>query len=115
AAGVALGWVEVRGLLSRAGGADVVLRGRVVGAVPEAQVRGDRDREQDPEDDDDDEQLDQGEAALVTREALPQGADHAVGLLPGSVGGARLDRPPAKRAGAPNEGSEPAANRSSRA
>src|ERR671923_24245 len=82
-AGVARGVVGVVGLHARNGGADVGLRGRVVGAAPEAQVRGDRDREQDPEDDDDDEQLDQGEAALVLRDSLPQGADHAVRLLPG--------------------------------
>src|SRR5947209_10704543 len=73
---VAGGVVGVEGLHAGDGGADVGLRGRVVGPIPEAQVGGDRDCEQDPEDDDDDEQLDQGEAALVTREAFPQGADH---------------------------------------
>src|SRR5207244_4122098 len=88
-------------------------RSRVVGAVPEAEVAGDRDCEQDPEDDDDDEQLDQGEAALVVREAFPQGAGHAVGLLPGSVGGAPIDRRSTAAEGAPNEGSGPPENRSS--
>src|SRR5205085_10647600 len=83
--------------------ADVGLRGRVVGTVPEAEVRRDRDCKQDPEDDDDDEQLDQGETALVVRETLPQNAGHAVMLLPGWSGWRGWNRRPPAACGAPNE------------
>src|SRR5207248_2123859 len=54
-------------------------------AVLEAEVRGDRDREQDPEDDDDDEELDQREAALLACDTVPQVANHA-SLLTGNGG-----------------------------
>ena len=71
--------VGVVGLDRRDRGADVRLRGRVVGAVLEAQVRRDGDREQDPDDDDDDQELDEGEA-LRPSQSLPH--ESAVVLLP---------------------------------
>ena len=74
------------------GGADVGLRGRCVGAVLEAEVRGDRDCEQDPEDDDDDEKLDEREAALVVREAMPQVCRHWCCSFRAQRGGALVRR-----------------------
>src|SRR5438105_13777723 len=68
-AGVAGGMVGVVRLDAGDGGADVGLRGRCVGAVLEAEVRGDRDRKQDPEDDDDDEELDQSGRASCRQSA----------------------------------------------
>ena len=67
ASGVAgAGVVGVVGLDGRNRGANVGLGGRLVRAIPEAQVRGDRDRQQDAEDDDDNEELDERETALLT-------------------------------------------------
>src|SRR3984893_18599432 len=60
--------VGVVGLDSRDRSANVGLGGRVVRTIPEAQIRGDRDREQDAENDDDNEKLDEGETAFLTGE-----------------------------------------------
>ena len=54
---------------------DVGLRGGLVRAILEAEIRRHRDREQDAEDDDDDEELDQGEA-LLGAEAGLETIDH---------------------------------------
>src|SRR4051794_32731361 len=56
--------------------AHVRLRGRLVGAILEAEVGRDGDRHQDPEDDDDDEEFDEGEA-LVALDAPPQVVQHS--------------------------------------
>jgi len=64
--------VGVERLHAGNGSANVGLRSGLVGPGAEAQVRGDRDREQDPEDDDHDEELDQRETAIVSRQAMPQ-------------------------------------------
>src|SRR5439155_2640608 len=69
--------VGVVRLHPRHGGADVRLRGRVVRPATEAEVRRDRDCQQDPEDDDDDEEFDQRETAIVSRQALPHTVDHS--------------------------------------
>src|SRR4051812_40552097 len=69
---VTAGVVGVERLHARHSSTNVGLRGGLVGPRAEAEVRGDRDRKQDPEDDDDDEQLDQGEALLLTCKTLPQ-------------------------------------------
>src|SRR5207249_9990126 len=53
--------------------------GRVVRSIAEAQVRGDRDREQDAEDDDDNEKFDEGETRLLTGQPLPDLAGHYEG------------------------------------
>src|SRR5437867_2086930 len=68
--------VGVVGLDSRDRGANVGLGGRVVRTIAEAQVRGDRDREQDAEDDDDNEKFDEGETAFLTGQPLPDLAGH---------------------------------------
>src|SRR6059058_2803662 len=60
------------------GRADVGLGGRLVRARPEAEVRGNRDCEQDSQDDDHDQKLDQREAALLAGETLPQCINHVV-------------------------------------
>src|SRR6266487_1075327 len=70
--------VGVERLDARHGGADVGLRGRLVGPAAEAEVRGDRNCQQDPDDDDDHEELDQGETLLVSREATPKTSKHAL-------------------------------------
>src|SRR4051812_18442929 len=69
--------VSVVGLDRRDCGADVGLGSRVVRAIAEAQVRGDRDGEQDAENDDDNEELDEGETAFLTGEPLPDLAGHS--------------------------------------
>src|SRR3954471_24007179 len=69
---VTAGVVGVERLHARHSSTNVGLRGGFVGPRAEAEVRGDRDRKQDPEDDDHDEQLDQGEALLLTSKTLPQ-------------------------------------------
>src|SRR6266480_11367 len=68
--------------------ADVGLGGRLVRARPEAQVRGNRDREQDSQDDDHDEKLDQREAFVALRRRQPAGklGEHWLILLGGCVG-----------------------------
>ena len=55
--------------------ADVSLRGLLVRAILEAEVRRDCDREQDPDDDDDNEKLDEGEA-LFARHPLLKTCKH---------------------------------------
>src|SRR5438105_13710150 len=92
-AGVAGGMVGVIRLDAGDGGADVGLRGRCVGAVLEAEVRGDRDRKQDPEDDDDDEELDQREAALLACDTMPQVVDHVAMSPSGFEQGPAVARP----------------------
>src|SRR5581483_3522115 len=72
---VARGVVGVVRLDVRQDGAHVGLRGRLVRAILEAEVRRHRDREQDAEDDDDDQELDQGEA-LLGAEARLYAGDH---------------------------------------
>src|SRR5712691_11735500 len=62
--------VGVVGLDGRDGRANVGLGGRVVRTIAEAQVRGDRNREQDAENDDDNEKLDEGETALLSSQPL---------------------------------------------
>src|SRR4051794_32083554 len=83
---VTAGVVGVERLHARHSSTNVGLRGGLVGPRAEAEVRGDRDRKQDPEDDDDDEQLDQGEALLVTCKTLPQ-ILHSSLLLEGCADG----------------------------
>jgi hypothetical protein len=57
--------VSVERLHARNRSADVRLRSGLVRPGAEAEVRGDRNREQDPEDDDHDQKLDEGEALLA--------------------------------------------------
>src|SRR5206468_11720410 len=71
------GVVCVVGLDRRDRGPDVGLGSRVVRAVAEAQVRGNRDGEQDGEEDDENEELEEGETALLTGQQLPDLAGHA--------------------------------------
>src|SRR5919108_3550452 len=80
----AAGVVGVVGLDSRDGRTDVCLCGRVVGAIAERQVRRNRDRQQDAEDDDDNEQLDEGEAALLTGHSLQELLAHLLSTPSGS-------------------------------
>src|SRR5947208_8106327 len=70
--------VGVEGLHTGDRRANVGLSGRLLGAAPEAEVRGDRDCEQDPDDDDHDQKLDQGETTLVVllRDPLAEPLDH---------------------------------------
>src|SRR5580765_4043206 len=70
------GVVGIEGLDCRERGANVGLGGRVVRTIPEAQVRGDRDREQDAQNDDDNEKFDEGETAFLTGQPLPDLASH---------------------------------------
>ena len=67
--------VCVVGLNIRQHCTDVGLRGRLVGAILEAQVRRHRDGKQDAENDDDDQELDQGES-LLRAEARLQARNH---------------------------------------
>src|SRR5919198_5550706 len=70
------------------GRADVRLRRRVVGPLAEAEVRGNRNREQDSQNDDHDEKLDEGETlvSLHRRDPVRKPCEHVVILLGGCVG-----------------------------
>src|SRR6266540_2244757 len=70
--------VGVERLHTRDGGANVRLCGGLLGASPEAEIRRDRDCEQDPDDDDHDKELDEGEAplTLLLRDPLAEPLNH---------------------------------------
>src|SRR3954447_1602099 len=83
---VARGVVGVERLHAGHCSADVGLRSGLVGPRAEAQVRGDRDRQQDPENDDHDQQLDEGET-LVAPQSLLKPCKHACSSLRGCADG----------------------------
>src|SRR5690348_1895453 len=79
--------VGVERLHARDGGADVGLRGGLVRPRAEAEVRRDRDCQQDPENDDHDQKLDQGETTLIAThlaESVRKAVTHACFLLRGA-------------------------------
>src|SRR5919201_585515 len=86
------GVVGVVGLDARHERADVGLGSRLVGAILEREVRRNRDREQDADDDDDNEKLDEGEAAFLTGQPLPDLAGHAEAPSIGANRGPHRDR-----------------------
>ena len=75
--------IRVERLRGRDGGPDVRAGGTPLGALLEAEIRRDCDRQQNGDDDEDDEQLDEGEALLALDSPLKPAEKHVL-LLPGS-------------------------------